>query len=104
MKKQLRLRSALFFLFMVFCLCFSIAEANAEETGEALPDNGIPVVYLNIDESQGSIEDMIASDDHSVYCYGTVSIEVPEGFHYSDFPDTVCESVSGLSILRFPRL
>ena len=98
MKKQLRLRSALFFLFMVFCLCFSIAEANAEETGEALPDNGIPVVYLNIDESQGSIEDMIASDDHSVYCYGTVSIEVPEGFHYSDFPDTVCESVSGLSM------
>lgn len=98
MKKQLRIRSALLFLFMVFCLCFSIVTANAEETGEALPDNGIPVVYINIDESQGSIEDMIASEDHSVYCYGTVSIEVPEGFHYSDFPDAVCESISDLSM------
>ena len=98
MKKQLRLRSVFFYLLMVFCLCVSILPVNAEETGEVLPDNGIPVVYINIDESQGTIEDMIASEDHSVYCYGTISIEVPEGFHYSDFPDSVCESISDLSM------
>ena len=57
-----------------------------QATSDTAPtiDNGVPVLYLNIDESQGTIEDMIASEDHSVYCYGTVSIDVPEGFHYSD--------------------
>lgn len=98
MNKQLRIRSVLLFLLMVFSLCFSILPVNAEEPGEPVPDNGIPVVYLNIDESQGTIQDMLDSEDHSVYCYGTVSIEVPEGFHYSDFPDSVCEGVSELSM------
>ena len=63
-----------------------------------IPDNGIPVVYINIDETQGTIQEMIESPNHSVYCYGTVSIVVPEGFHYSDFPDTACESFTGLSM------
>ena len=63
------------------------SEADAEESEEEEIDNGIPVVYLNIDESRGTIEDMLNSMDHSVYCYGTITIEVPEGFHYSDFPD-----------------
>ena len=61
-------------------------------------DNGIPVVYLNIDESQVPVEEMINSPDHSVYCYGTISIVVPEGFRYADFPDTVCESLEGLEM------
>jgi uncharacterized repeat protein (TIGR02543 family) len=70
-------------------------EVNGEEE---TPDNGIPVIYINIDESQGTIEDMIKSPDHSVFCYGTMSIEVPEGFHYSDFPDLECLSVEKLSM------
>ena len=61
-------------------------------------DNGIPVVYLEIDESKGTIADMNASPDHSVYCYGQVSISVPEGFHYCDMPDAACESVEGLAM------
>ena len=44
-------------------------------------------MYLYIDESRGTIEDMINSTDHSAYCYGKLSIDVPEDFHYSDFPD-----------------
>ena len=48
------------------------------------PDNGLPVLYLNIDESKGTIEDMNTSTDHSVYCYGTLSIDAPDGFRYSD--------------------
>ena len=57
------------------------------------PDNGLPVVYLTIDESRGTIEAMNKSSDHSVYCYGTIRIDVPEGFHYSDMKDTACESL-----------
>ena len=72
---------------MILAVFMSTGRVRAEETDEIMPDNSLPVVYLDIDESQGTVEDMITSDEHSAYCYGTVSIEVPEGFHYSDFPD-----------------
>lgn len=71
------------FLFLV--AAFSSWKVIAED--EEVIDNGIPVVYLNIDETKGSIKDMNESPDHSVYCYGTISIDVPEGFRYSDYPD-----------------
>ncbi len=48
------------------------------------PDNGLPVVYLDIDETRGTIEDMNTSSDHSVYCYGTLRIDAPDDFRYSD--------------------
>lgn len=83
------------FLFALsFLFIFSSVSAEDEET--AMPDNGIPVVYIDVDESQGTIEDMLESPDHSVYCYGTISIKVPEGFHYSDFPDLECVSLDNL--------
>ena len=72
--------------------------ASADGDDGITVNNGIPVVYLNIDESRGTIEDMIVSPDHSAYCYGTLSIDVPEGFHYSDFEDLACESVEGLDM------
>lgn len=81
--------------FMALLFLIMPAEVNGEEEK---PDNGIPVIYINIDESQGSIEDMIKSADHSVFCYGTMSIEVPEGFHYSDFPDLDCLSMEDLAM------
>ena len=65
---------------------------------EVTVDNGIPVIYIHIDESQGSIEDMLNSPDHSVLCYGTLSVKVPEGFRYSDFPNAVLESFEGLKM------
>ncbi|MBR3349372.1 MAG: CotH kinase family protein, partial [Solobacterium sp.] len=70
---------------------------KAEDSSE-LPDNGIPVIYVNIDESQGTIKDMLESPDHSDYCYGAISIDVPEGFHYADFPDLACESMENLAM------
>ena len=73
------------------------AEGRALAEDEVI-DNGIPVVYLNIDESQGTIQDMISSLDHSVFCYGTFSVDVPEGFHYADFPDTELQDLEGLSM------
>lgn len=84
-------------LCVLLCMAGGFPSARAEEEPVSV-DNGIPVIILHIDESQGTIEDMISSPDHSVYCYGTLSIDVPEGFHYSDFPDLPCESMQNLSM------
>ncbi len=92
------LRALLIVPLFIIILLVSPHPALADEEETELPDNGIPVVYLEIDETQGSIADMIASVNHSVYCYGTVRIEVPEGFHYSDFPDLPCESTGQLTM------
>ncbi len=59
-------------------------ETNNNEEGYTEPDNGLPVVYLNIDEMQGTIDAMNKSVDHSVHCYGTLSIDSPDNFKYSD--------------------
>ena len=84
-------------LLLIVPLFYSVA-LSAAETDEAEIDHGIPVIYLNIDEQQGTIYDMINCVDHDVYCYGTIRIDVPEGFHYSDMPDAVCQSVDGLTM------
>ena len=41
----------------------------------------VPVMYFNIDESEGSVEAMNNSEDHSVECYGTVDLVVPDAFN-----------------------
>ena len=41
---------------------------------------------------------MNADVDHKTKCYGTIKIDVPEGFHYSDFPDLTCESLSSMAM------
>ena len=79
-------------VFAVFC-----TPVKAENEDESV-NNGIPVVYINIDESQVTIEQMYNSPDHSVYCYGTISIVVPDNFHYSDFENTVLQSLEGLQM------
>ncbi len=80
-KITFHLKLFLFFIFMLAVTAItSAAVTRADDTDEVIVDNGIPVVYLNIDESQGTIEDLINSPDHSAYCYGTISIDVPEGF------------------------
>ena len=53
---------------------------------EFVEDSGIPTLYFNdIGEGTGSnagtVEEMNASEDHSVRCYGgSVDIKVPEGY------------------------
>ena len=78
--------------FMVFvCAGTAVSFAEAAEG----PDNGIPVVTVVIDEHKdgyATIEEMNTDDAHNAECYGTVRIDVPEGFHYSDFPERACES------------
>ena len=57
-----------------------------DETG--LPDNGLPVVTIEIDETEGhTIDDMNGSKDHSVECSGKMQITVPEGFQYCDLDE-----------------
>ncbi len=45
--------------------------------------NGLPVVYITIDETAegfGTIEEMNKSEDHSVRCTGNIRIDVPDGY------------------------
>ena len=44
----------------------------------------VPVMYFNIDESQGTIEAMNNSNDHSAECYGKVDLVVPDEFNNDD--------------------
>jgi uncharacterized repeat protein (TIGR02543 family) len=90
--------TALLLLVCMMISLFSRSFSVHAEDKELRPDGSLPVIYLNIDESQGTIEDMIASDDHSAYCYGTLSIEVPEGFRYSDYQDVDLKGVEGLAM------
>ena len=41
----------------------------------------LPVIYFNIDESEGTIEAMNNSEDHSVECYGSAELVVPPEFN-----------------------
>ena len=100
MKKELfeALRKV-FFVFALFLTgVFFIGLSASADEEEVQVDNGIPVIYLNIDETRGTIEEMIASVDHSVYCYGTATLTVPEGFHYSDYPDVDLEGFTDLEM------
>ena len=65
-------------------------------------ENSLPVVYLNIDESKGTIEAMNKSKNHSEKCCGKFSIQVPDGYisEYSgntetDYSDLDLEYIKG---------
>ena len=86
------LRTAAFIA--VFLLLMTQAAFADEE--DVTPDNGIPVVTIEIDENAegyATIEEMNSSPKHKDECFGTMKIDVPEGFRYSDFPDADCESL-----------
>ena len=94
-------KQTLWKMFMALLAVFLIAGLKAVPVSadeEELPDNGIPVVILDIDESQGTVDAMHSSPFHTNYCYGTISIFVPEGFHYSDFPDADLKDLEGIGM------
>ena len=53
-----------------------IATGISYAADEVRPDNGIPVVYITIDESQGTIAAMNEDEEHNTRCQGTISIDV----------------------------
>ena len=73
---------------------------SAQSIPNNIEDNGIPIVYITIDESAegfGTIEEMNASPDHSVECTGTVKITVPDGYT-GDYSDTVLSDTKELKL------
>ncbi len=77
---------------------FSISGgAEADEVSVLLrtiefAQNSLPVVYFHIDESgdNPTIDEMNESEDHSVNCYGSVDIQVPDGYvsEYTGLPES----------------
>ena len=91
MKKITAVWLALLLAASTFCAVPFTAAAQAPD----LPSNGLPLVVIEVDESEaaiqaaaqsdqkhayGTIEQMNTSPDHSVRCVGSFEISVPEGF------------------------
>ena len=66
--------------------------------GKQEAEHGIPVIYITVDESKGTIDAMNSDPEHKTSCTGTMDIVVPEGFRYTDRPDTELSGVTGLSM------
>lgn len=65
---------------------------------QTVVNNGIPVVYLHIDESKGTIEAMNSDPKHSTYCYGTMDFTLPSSdFKYVDL-DTELQEYTDLDM------
>ncbi|MBR4622749.1 MAG: CotH kinase family protein [Ruminococcus sp.] len=78
---------------------YAFAEAEAFDLA-GLADNGIPVLYISIDETAegyGTIEEMNSSPDHSAQCTGTVRLDVPEGYT-GDYSDTALGDTAELKL------
>ena len=80
-----KIKSKFLTVFAVFALLLagSLFNGRAKAEGETI-NNGLPVVYINIDESKGTIEAMNTSEDHSVRCYGSVDILNTGAEDYTD--------------------
>ena len=49
-------------------------------------ESSLPILYFDIDESTTSISQMNSDDEHNTECYGSVTVQVPDGYksEYSD--------------------
>ena len=48
--------------------------------GEYSNEETLPILYINIDESKGTIADMNNDNDHNTKCYGSISFSIPEKY------------------------
>ena len=94
MKKTYYITFLLSFIFLFFPInVFGLDKDSSSDI--KLPQNGIPVVIIRVDESKeaiktakdndkdheyGNIQEMNGSSNHSVRCVGTIEIVVPEGY------------------------
>lgn len=86
------------FLFAAAVMFITGGTSYALDDEAGLPDNGLPVVIIEVDETEGhTINDMNGSKDHSVECSGTMRISVPEGFQYCDL-DKAPESLGPVKL------
>ena len=82
----------------IACFLWLLPTVARAEGEDPVVDHGIPVIYIHIDESEVTIEDMNTDPEHNTTCTGTMDIVVPDGFRFSDMPDAELESVSGLAM------
>ena len=87
--KKTTITIGLFIWLMALAIWGTAAFAEDEPI---VPQNGIPVVLVKVDESGNnpSIEDMNQGPDHNTRCVGTVRIVTPEGYtsEYDGFAPT----------------
>ncbi|MBR6119856.1 MAG: CotH kinase family protein [Oscillospiraceae bacterium] len=70
------------------------------ENAAVPPDSGLPVLYVNVDESAegyGTVAEMNASPDHSVSCTGSISLDVPEGYT-GDYSDAALSDLNNVKL------
>ena len=104
-KPRMRVLKKVTALCLSLLLCLPLMSMAAvvsaeEDTSVLLSDNGLPVVYITIDEEAegfGTIADMHNSYDHSVRCTGTVRIDVPDGY-CGDYSDKALEDTDELPL------
>ena len=92
--------AVLFAILIALMEVVPMMSAPAESVPDILPDNGLPVVNITIDESAegyGTIKEMNDSPDHSVKCTGTIKITVPDGFT-GDYSDTALSDTEVLKL------
>lgn len=112
MKKRLTTLLLALIAGMVLACAPAFAEDGAAgNDAQTLPDNGIPVICINIDESAeaiaaaeeelgddfGTIREMNGSGKHTVYCAGDLDIIVPKGYT-GPWSDEAAASIEGLAM------
>ena len=60
-------------------------------------EDSIPVIYFNIDESEGSIDAMNSSEGHTAECYGDVTLQVPSGYK-GEFSQKELKTMEGMEL------
>ena len=58
----------------------SASEPAVEFRSVEFVKNSLPIVYFNIDENEGTVEEMNESENHSARCHGSMDINVPSGY------------------------
>ena len=100
--KKKRTVKRIFALLLAAGMLLSQAQAfpvHAEET-PTVPDSGLPVLYVNVDENAagyGTVAEMNASPDHSVSCTGTITLDVPAGYT-GDYGSAVLSDLNNVKL------
>lgn len=55
-------------------------------------ESSLPVVYLDIDETEGTISEMNSDPEHETECYGDMTIQIPAGYQY-EYEDKVSTEI-----------
>lgn len=63
-------------------------------------ESSVPVIYFNIDESQGTIMAMNQDQNHETECYGDMTIQIPDGYTSEYTDKTMSTKTYSLEYIR----